>query len=154
MATSWQTSQQLPLTKITKNSSVPDVTRGVLFPKPDSSNQFFPFGGTTDTVNTSFAGFQSQNPKARTLWLYDAPSNEWNSFATPNILRLVSGASTVLDERPHLDGRQIYEISELGAELEALAYTKYPVCHDGPNLATVEERIVADPVELRVSHHA
>jgi hypothetical protein len=71
----------------------------VLFPKPDSSNQFFLFGGTTDTVNTSFAGFQSPKPEGQNLWFYDAPSNEWNSFATPNILRPASGAGTVLEER-------------------------------------------------------
>jgi hypothetical protein len=55
--------------------------------------------------------------------------------------------------QPHLDGRQIYEISGHGAELEAPAYTKYPVYRDGSNPAAVEEPIVADPVELPASNH-
>jgi hypothetical protein len=99
LSNSWD-SNSLPIKAIAKDTSIPSLTRGALYPDPAGTNQLFLFGGTVAIDNLSFAGWTPPLKDAKSLWSYNADSSVWKSFdMSPfGLVRPCSGASTTIKQ--------------------------------------------------------
>jgi hypothetical protein len=130
LSNSWD-STSLSIKAIAKDTSIPSLTRGALYPDPAGKNQFFLFGGTVATDNLSFAGWTPPLKDAKSLWSYDADGGAWQSFnMSPfGLIRPCSGLTTIIMEKGlafYFNGEQ-----DLGSSEESQALNQTTKFLDG-----------------------
>jgi hypothetical protein len=100
MTISWDAKSSVSIKSIPKNTSVPYLTRGALYPDPAGPGKFFLFGGTDAIDNKTFPGYQRPQPEGTPLWSYDVTSNVWSASNKPSdVLRPCSGASAIIEDK-------------------------------------------------------
>jgi hypothetical protein len=87
MTTSWDwRANNFPQAAIPKGQDstgtlpAPDMSRGALYPDPNDPHKFWLFGGSTAVDNTTFIGWQQQQPNAYSLWSYETQDNVWTAY--------------------------------------------------------------------------
>ncbi|CZR65155.1 related to cell wall anchored protein [Phialocephala subalpina] len=107
MSTSWDWKADFPQKEIPKlqdstgSLSVPDMSRGALYPDPSNPNKFWLFGGSTAMDNMTFVGWQWPQPGADSLWSYDSSNNTWTAYnmSKYGISKPASGPTTSIPEK-------------------------------------------------------
>jgi hypothetical protein len=107
MTASWDWKVDLPQKAIPKTMDssnqiqVPDLSRGALYPDPTNPKKFWLFGGATTSDNITFAGWQSPQPNADSLWSYDSEVDSWTGYdmSQYGIARPASGPTVSIKEK-------------------------------------------------------
>ncbi|OJJ29700.1 hypothetical protein ASPWEDRAFT_122305 [Aspergillus wentii DTO 134E9] len=82
----WKTNISLETIEKTKSSqtgtAAPLLVRGALYSGPTNDSQFYLYGGSVSTQNTSFPGWQSPSSPQYSLWSYDTSNQDWSQYDT------------------------------------------------------------------------